>query len=412
MYNYIMQITQNNARTLMVAALGLDRRPRRAARKEDVLAAIRQMAALQIDTIHVVARSPYLTLFSRLGTYNPEWLDELLAEGRLFEYWIHEASFVPIEDYRLFRRRMLERDLHSWRYHQKWADEHAADIERVRKALRERGPLRSADFERTDGKRGDWWAGWKDEKIALENMFGAGELMVASRRNFQRLYDLRERVLPDWDDSLLPPSDITGQELVLKAVRAMGITTSRWVGDYFRTDKKATAELARMMRMEGKLLTVQVDGWRDEAYVHPDNAALLKRAAMGKLAPKLTTLLSPFDPLIWDRNRTQVMFGFDYRLECYTPAPKRRYGYFTLPILRRGELIGRLDPKAHRKTGIFEVKALYLEPGITVTEDLVADIAEAIHECATWHNTPEVIIRKAAPGGLLSVLRKALDGTI
>jgi uncharacterized protein len=403
-----MQITGVDARSLMVAALGLDHRPRRAAGKEDVLAAIRRMAALQIDTIHVVARSPYLTLFSRLGNYNPAWLDELLAEGRLFEYWVHEASFVPIEDYGLFRRRMLACDKLGWRYLRKWADEHAAVVERVRKALREQGPLRSADFERTDGRRSNWWSGWKDEKIALENMFGAGELMVAARRNFQRVYDLRERVLPNWDDSRLLPPDAIARELVLKAVRCLGITTARWVGDYFRTDKLEAAELVRSLAAEGHLLAVRVDGWREEAYVHPDNRALLKRAADGKLTPALTTLLSPFDPLIWDRARMMSVFGFDYRLECYTPAPKRRYGYFALPILRRGELIGRLDPKAHRNAGMFEVKALYLELGVVLTEDLVADVAASLRECAVWHNTPEVVVRKASPRGLLSALRAAL----
>jgi uncharacterized protein len=403
-----MQITGVDARSLMVAAQGLDRRPRRAAGKEDVLAAIRRMAALQIDTIHVVARSPYLTLFSRLGNYNPAWLDELLAEGRLFEYWVHEASFVPIEDYGLFRRRMLACDKLGWRYLRKWADEHAAVVARVRKALREQGPLRSADFERTDGRRSNWWSGWKDEKIALENMFGAGELMVAARRNFQRVYDLRERVLPDWDDSRLLPPDAIARELVLKAVRSLGITTARWVGDYFRTDKLEAAELVRALAAEGHLLTVRVDGWREEAYVHPGNRALLKHTADGKRTPALTTLLSPFDPLIWDRARMMSVFGFDYRLECYTPAPKRRYGYFALPILRRGELIGRLDPKAHRNAGMFEVKALYLEPGVVLTEDLVADVAASLRECAVWHNTPEVVVRKASPRGLLSALRAAL----
>ena len=410
-YNPRMLITDSQARSLMVTALGLDRRPRRSVRKQDVLTAIRHMAALQIDTIHVVARSPYLTLFSRLGKYNPVWLDELLAEGRLFEYWVHEASLVPIEDYRLFRHRMLARETKSWRYSQKWADENAAVIERVRKALRDRGPLRSADFERTDGKRGGWWSGWKDEKIALENMFGTGEVMVAARHNFQRVYDLRERVLPDWDDSCLSSPDLIARELVLKASRSMGITTARWIGDYFRSNKVETAELARTLADEGRLLKVQVGGWRDEAYVHPDNAVLLKRAAAGKLVMELTTLLSPFDPLIWDRARTLATFNFDYRLECYTPASKRRYGYFTLPILRRGNLIGRLDPKAHRKEGIFEVKALHLEPGVTPGEDLVADLATSLRDCAAWHNTPKVVVRKANPSRLLNALKTALAKT-
>lgn len=401
-----LRLTQDAARALMVAALGLDRHPERVGGKADVLAAIRRMGALQIDTIHVVARSPYLALWSRLGAYEPRWLDELLAEGAIFEYWSHEACFLPIEDYALYRHRMLNAHSMGWKFAREWAAAHHEEIERMLAIVRERGPVRSADFARMDGRNGGWWD-WKIEKRALETLFTAGELMIARRQNFQRVYDLRERVLPAWDDSQLPPIDQVHHNLALKAVRALGITTARWAPDYFRTKRQSTAPLLATLAEAGLLLRVHVEGWQNEAYIHPDNVPLAEAAAAGALQPNLTTLLSPFDPLVWDRARAQAVFGFDYRIECYTPAAKRRYGYFTLPILHRGALIGRLDPKAHRKERRFEVKALHLEPGIAITDDLVAAVGGAIKACAAWHGAPEVVISRSDPPDLAPLVQRA-----
>ena len=154
---------------------------------------------------------------------------------------------------------------------------------------------------------------------------------------------------------------------------------------------------------------VSSEGWQQPAYIHPDNLALAEAAASGALVPELTTLLSPFDPLVWDRARALAMFNFDYRIECYTPAPKRRYGYFTLPILRRGQLIGRLDPKAHRKEGRFEVKALHLEPGIPASDELAHDLAGALRDCASWHETPLVDVRWSDPPELAALVQRALE---
>jgi len=372
-----------------------------------VLATIRRMSALQIDTIHVVARSPYLVLWSRLGQYEPRWLDELLAEGAIFEYWAHEACFLPTEDYPLYRHRMIAPGSMGWKYSHEWIERHAAEVERVLALIRERGPVRSSDFARTDGKSGGWWE-WKPEKRALEMLFTAGQLMIARRDRFQRIYDLRERVLPSWDDSLLPSLEEAARSLALKAVRALGITRALWTGDYFRTDKRETAALVRLLGDEGLLLKVRVEGWEEEAYLHPDNMALVEAVLSGKRRPVLTTLLSPFDPLVWDRLRAREMFSFDYRLECYTPAPKRRYGYFTLPILRRGALVGRLDAKAHRKEKRFEVKALYLEPSVEGGEEVASDIAASLLECARWHQTPEVSVTRAEPSKFLALLRRSI----
>jgi len=382
----------------MVTALGLDARPRRAARKQDVLAAIRRMNILQIDTIHVVARSPYLVLWSRLGSYAPEWLDELLEEGRLFEYWAHEASFLPIEDYGLLRHRMIDPGGMGWKYSHEWIEQHAGVVAHVLDTIRSRGPMKSADFKRDPRSAGSsgWWD-WKPEKRALEMLFTSGDLMVRRRDRFQRVYDVRQRVHPDWDDSAIPDVEDAHDELVYAAAMALGVATARWLADYYRMSRAETDAAVRRLLEAGRLTELSVDGWKVVAYSAVGQRGLIERAAGGGLRPTLTTLLSPFDPLVWDRQRAATVFGFDYRLECYVPSPKRRWGYFVLPILRRGRLVGRLDAKAHRRDSRFEVLSLHLEDGVDVTDRFAADIAGAIQECANWHGTPQVTIRKTDP---------------
>jgi uncharacterized protein YcaQ len=365
------------------------------------------MGALQIDTIHVVARSPYLVLWSRLGDYRPEWLDELLAEGALFEYWSHEASFLPIEDYSLYRHRMIDPGGLGWKYSHEWTERNAAVMEQVLQRMRESGPVRSADFERRDGRRSGWW-GWKPEKRALEMLFSRGDVMVARREQFQRVYDLRERVHPSWSDARLPPAEQVTRELALKAIAALGIAQAKWVADYFRTPKRATQETVRALAAEGALQAVAVTGWTEPGWVHPVNQPLLEQAAAGRLRPRLITFLSPFDPLVWDRERARAMFDYDYRLECYTPAPQRQYGYFTLPILRRDRLVGRMDAKAHRSERRFVVNGLFLEPGILADAALAEDLAAPLRELATWHGTPVVRIRRTVPPGFARLLRAVL----
>jgi uncharacterized protein len=395
------------ARTLLLAAQGLDRRPRRKASKRDVLATIRRMGALQIDTISVVNRSPYFVLWSRLGAYEPKWLDQLLAEGALFEYWAHEACFLPIEDYPLFRNRMLDPSWRGWRYSHAVMEKHAATVDRIVAGIREHGPVRSAELGEGRSGSGGWW-GWKPEKRILESLFTAGELMIARREGFQRVYDLRERVLPSWSDAQLPSTDAAHRALALKAVRALGVAKAKWVADYFRMGKKPTPALVRTLANDGALLEVHVEGWKEPGYIHPEHRALAERAAAGGIKPVLTTLLSPFDPVVWDRARGSELFDFEYRIECYTPAPKRVYGYFVLPILRHGALVGRLDAKAHRREGVFEVKAIYLEPGVRVTNGLVTDVARALAECAAWHGTPRIAIRRGDPPAFAAKLASAV----
>jgi uncharacterized protein YcaQ len=394
------------ARALHLAAQGLLQPRRRKARQPDVLAAIRQMCVLQIDTIHVVARSPYLVLWSRLGDYPQVWLEQALAAGELFEYWAHEACFVPVEDYGLYRHRMLAPEAMGWKYSATWMKERRAEVDAVLEHIRINGPTRSSDFERTDGQAGGWWS-WKPEKRSLEVLFTTGHLMISARHNFQRIYDLAERVLPHWDDSQLPEMDQVRRALVLKAVKAMGCARASWISDYFRT-RPPRVDPEELVG-QGALLRAWVDDWDDPIYVHPDHAALLDSAAAGTLAPTVTTILSPFDPVVWDRRRALELFNFDYRLECYTPADKRKYGYFTLPILRRGALVGRLDAKAHRRDGVLEVKSLVLEPAARVSERFTRDIAGALQRLADWHACPTVQIKQAAPATFGPLLQAALD---
>ncbi|MGO4223338.1 winged helix-turn-helix domain-containing protein [Lysobacter sp. TAF61] len=399
------------ARALHLAAQGLATRPRRRAGKADLLAAIARMQLLQIDTIHVVARSPYLVLFSRVGDYPAAWLEELLAQRDIFELWAHEACFAPIADYTLMRSAIEHRD-HHWaiRSARRTHEAHGADIAGLLDHVRSHGAVKAADFEREAGTGGGWWE-WKNEKRWLEAAFALGGLMVTRRENFHRVYDLAERVVgqvqPDWERASLDTA-LARRELLLKSVRALGITQARWIADYYRLRPRLRdADLDGLVE-EGALLRVEVKGWQAPGYVHPDLAPQLALARAGKLRPSHTTLLSPFDPVVWDRERVSEFFGFDYTLECYTPEPKRRYGYFVLPILVRGRLVGRLDAKAHRRDGTFEVKALYLEEGVVADDALAADIARAIDNCARWHGTPRVTLGRCRPASFARMVKTQL----
>lgn len=404
-----MKLSLGAARHLLLAAQGLLRRPDRAAQsaevqKADVHAAIRRMGALQIDTISVVARSHELVLWSRLGAYDPRRLYELLAEGAIFEYWSHAACFLPREDFGLYRRLMTDgRD--RWRA---WMAEHPELVERVLARVRDGEPVRSAEFERTDGRSAGWWD-WKPEKQALEQLYNSGVLMVCRRdANFHRYYDLRQRVFPDWDDARTPPAEAARRALIVKAVRALGVATPRWVPDYFKLASKGTASILEALADEGVLSRAEIEGIAGPAYIYADSLPAAASAAGGEGPPQLTTLLSPFDPLVWDRARALALFGFTYRIETYTPAAARRYGYFSLPILHRGALVGRLDPKAYRKEGRFVVRAVHLEPDVPVADDLVVGLAGALAECAVWHGTPEVLIQESSPPILARALAEQL----
>lgn len=387
----------------MLAAQGLLQPPRRPATKDSVLETIRRMGALQIDTIHVVARSPYLVLWSRLGQYDPIWLDELLAEGKLFEYWSHAACFLPIEDYPLYRPAML----HGRQRARAWIAANGEITRRVLQRVRKEGPVKSSDFERKSGRSSGWWD-WKPEKTALECLFSTGELMIARRERFQRIYDLRERVLPSWDDGETFSSDEATYRLAMKTVNALGVARARWVGNYFGLPQRDVSDAIANAVESGDIVEVLVDGWNVPGYIHSDNLLIAECASRGELEPVLTTLLSPFDPLIWDRSRAEEIFDFSYRIEVYTPEPKRRYGYFSMPILSRGALVGRLDPKAHRKERLLEIRALHLEAGIAVSEGLVGSLHTLLDDFARWQGLERVEVRASDPPEVADLLDRAV----
>jgi uncharacterized protein len=365
---------------------------------------------LQIDAINVVARSQYLVLWSRLGCYEARWLDELLAERKLFEYWAHAACFVPIEDFPLFRRRML--DTAGWRSHpvrwaRGWLAANAEVATGMLAYIRDNGPVRTSDFARTDGKAGGWW-NWKVEKAALEALHTAGELMIARREGFQRVYDLRERVLPGWDDARALSSEEAQREFVLRTVRELGVARARWVDESYQLMKKGLAAQLERLADEGALLRARCGEWRETIYLHPESVKAAQAASAGKLKPQQTTFLSPFDPLVRDRARAEDLYGFAYRIEVYTPAAKRRYGYFTLPILHGDTLVGRIDPKVERKEGRLVIRAAHLEPGVAVDESLVAGLVAALRDFARFHEVGEVVVERSDPAELAPALQERL----
>lgn len=389
-----------------LAAQGLLHAPRRRARKIDLLTAIRRMQLLQIDTINVVARSPYLVLHSRLGDYPVDWLTELLANGDLFEVWSHEACFAPHEDFVLHRSALEDSRHWSMRSALRTVGKDRASMDRLLDHVSERGAVKASDFERTSGTASSWW-GWKDEKRWLEACFALGELMIARRESFQRVYDLPERVIgrhqADHATRRIPTARARS-ELILRSLLALGVAQARWIADYFRMASKVSDDELDPLLKRGDIVRVEVAGWDHPAYAHRAYADLLARAGNGRLRATHVALLSPFDPVVWDRQRASVMFGFEYRLECYTPAAKRRYGYFCLPILWRGQFIGRLDAKAHRVAGILEVRSIHLEADVQPDERLLDDLARTVCAFAHWHGTPEVRVGSSDPRGFAALL--------
>ncbi len=396
------RLSLSAARTLHLAAQQLQHPRKNRPTPDDVIAAIQRMALLQIDTISVVARSPYLVLFSRLGNYPQEWLELALSTRKIFEYWAHEACFVPIEDYRLLRHRMLNPHAMGWKFNSAWFAEHQTAIQALLQHIADNGPVRSADF--TADKRGSsgWWD-WKPHKRHLETLFTRGDLMVAERRNFHRVYDLRQNILPEWDDATqaLDPQ-VAEFEMLCRSAQALGIFKIAWLADYYRLKRVDGKKLSARLLEAGLIRPVEVVGSPDRFYVHQSSFALLEQAQSGKIGSTLTTLLSPFDPLVWDRKRALELFNFDYRIECYTPEAKRKYGYFTLPILNRGEIIGRTDAKMHRKAAILEIKSLHLEPGVRVSTRRARDVQLAISRFAQWQGASRVTLGNIPPalGGI------------
>jgi uncharacterized protein YcaQ len=410
------------ARGLMLAAQGLLDPPPGATDGAAVRATIERLGAVQLDAINVVARSPYLVLWSRLGPYDPAALDEALHPRRhVFEYWSHAASIVPMAEYAYYRPRMLAYRQHMWRGLREWTEANPTVLGSVLATVRERGPLASADFERPQGGRraAPWdWYGPKETRRALEALWTMGELMIHSRRRGQKVYDLRERVLAEAfggdapRDDALPSTAVRLRHFAARTVAALGVVTPSWLRDYFRLPSMGTrgaATLLDELAGEGVVVPATVDGLAEPAYVARERLADLERVRGGAAGAR-TTLLSPFDSLIWDRARARALFDYQVCFEAYVVPHKRQFGYYCLAILHRGRLVGRLDPKLER--GVdgrwLSVQAIHLEPGVTADDALVSGLAGALRDLAAFLGTSEVVVGRAAPRRLAAGLRSCL----
>ncbi len=372
------------ARRIALAAQGFGvPRPAGAVTARHIRKVVDTMGLLQLDSVNVLSRSHYLPVFARLGPYPREVLDRLTGHtaGRMqreyVEYWAHEASLIPLTTHPLLRWRMARAHEESWGGMQRIAREQAELVAEVRRLVAERGPIRSADVlpERQPRKPGQMW-NWHAGKAALEYLFWAGEVGAARRVNFERRYDLIERVLPPAIvDQPTPAREDAQRELVRIAARAYGIATEPDLGDYFRLPRADSKQRVAELVEAGELLPVTVAGWDAPGYLWP--AARRPRRVQAR------ALLSPFDPLVWFRDRAKRLFGFHYRIEIYTPAAQRVHGYYVLPFLLDETLAGRVDLKADRQAGLLQVQSAWAEPG--VDHGYVAgQLAVQLAELADW----------------------------
>jgi uncharacterized protein YcaQ len=357
------------------------------------------MALLQIDSVNVLVRSHYLPLFSRLGTYPMDVVDRL-AYGRkpraLFEYWGHMASLLPVQLHPLLRWRMewAARGDRIYKGLRNFANERRVYIDRVLAEVRDRGPLAVSDLSEGAKNPGAWW-GWGDGKIALEWLFYAGKVTTATRRGFERIYDLPERVLPAEILSLPTPAEPDAQrELMEIGARAHGIGTAFDLRDYFRLPPEESKARLRELVEAGRIRRVTVEGWKEQAYLHVD-AAIPRR---------LTTqaLLSPFDPVVWMRERGERLFDFHYRIGLYTPKDKRTHGYYVLPFLLGNRLVARVDLKADRQNERLQVLGAHTE-GHAKIGDIAEPLKEELARMAAWLGLDRVQV--AAKGALAQALR-------
>jgi uncharacterized protein YcaQ len=422
----------------MLAAQGLLDPPPISPGIDHIHALVERLGVVQIDTINVVRRTQYLILWSRLGAYDDALLDELLYPRRLtFEYWARAASIAPMSDYAHYRAVMLRAaEGELWGEYRRWREEHPDVVLQTLEAIRERGPLRSADFERpANAKRTKpWdWYGPKETRVALDLLWMTGELMVHSRRGGQKVYDLRERVLAETygtaipTDDDLPSPEESLRHYIRRTVSALGIVTPSWLWDYFglrgyrnyrlvpssdgdgrvAATRVAAKHALEALAREGEVIPVTVDSLPEPAYLAVERRDDLERIR-GGAAHERTTLLSPFDSLIWHRLRARQLFDHEVVFEAYVVPEKRRYGYYVLAILHRGEIVGRLDPKMDRATGQLLIRGVYLEPGVTVDAALLDGLAETLRDLARFLGATSITVERSEPAPLTTKLRPLL----
>jgi uncharacterized protein YcaQ len=385
------------------------------ASKESILEIVRAITCLQLDPTSVVARNQYLILFSRLGNYPRQLLDQLLWEDRaLFEYWAHVASIVLTEDFPIFEGRMRDHLVGSSAWSQgsrDWMQANAELRQHILDELRQRGPLTSKDFE--DKSTTAWWSsGWTNNRTVtrmLDFLWAAGEILVSKRQGQTRYWDLAERCLPGWT----PRQELSRREVVrhgaARAIRALGISREKHIRWHFiRGRYDDLTNVLKALTAEGVLIPTQVKdsetSWPGTWYLHRDDLPLLERIEGGAFEPR-TTLLSPFDNLICDRAYTQLAFDFYFRIEIYVPKPKRQYGYFAMPILHGDQLIGRIDPQMNRKTGTLVIHNVYAEESAPVNARVGKAVAAGIAEMAAFAGADRIDYAGQVPEGWKKALR-------
>jgi uncharacterized protein len=372
------------ARRIALAAQGFDRpRPARAATVNQIAALVSHLGVLQLDSVNVFSRSHYMPVFSRLGPYDRSRLDRIAGHGtaevdrRLVEYWAHEASLIPVELHPLFRWRMADVEREAWGSIARIARDQPDLVAETLELVAEQGPIRARDTGavRPPPRAGHMW-NWHEGKVALEHLFFTGQVAAARRVNFERLYDTIDRVLPEEvRDQPTPSVPDAQRQLMRVAAQALGVATEPDLGDYFRLPRAASKARVAELVAAGELVPVDVEGWAATAYLWP--AARQPRKLHAR------ALLSPFDSLIWFRQRTERLFGFRYRIEIYTPAAKRVHGYYVLPFLLGDTLVARVDLKSDRQSGVLLVQGAFAEAGMDHAH-VAAELAAELRLVATW----------------------------
>ena len=393
------RLSPTEARRIAIAAQGLTLpRPKAAPGRPHLKKVFDRVGLIQIDSVNVLARSHYLPVFARLGAYSRTLLEEAAWGKRrfLFEYWGHEASLIPVGRQPLFRWRMEDAraGVGQWSGVAKFGREHQPFIRKVLAEVEKRGPVSAGDLEEGGKAKGGWW-GWSEGKRALEWLFWSGLITTRTRRGFERLYDIPERVLPRAVLDTPTPSRADAQrELIRIAAKAMGVATETDLRDYFRMGVSDARERVAELVEAGELTPVEVKGWGKTAYLAPGAKAPRK--------VRTSALLSPFDSLVWRRERAELLFGFRYRIEIYVPAEKRTHGYYVLPWLLNDRIAARLDLKADRAGKRLLVQSAHLEdhadPG-----DVAGPLAADLQAMSDWLDLGEVEIR--GRGRLAAALR-------
>ena len=366
--------------------------------------AISHLGYIQIDTISVVERAHNHVLRSRVPNFTPDMTNQLLTSGDVFEYWSHAAAFLPIEDYRFslpYKQAIKSGQVHWYK------DRDLKLMNELLARIRADGPLRSRDLETTKVKREGWWD-WKPAKQAIEQLYMQGDLMVSDREGFQKAYDLTERVLPSNTNTQVPTVEAFAEYLLDQQLRCHGLVTYKGV-TYLRKNvplRKAVKALVTERLAQGLLEELQLS--TGEQY-------FVEAGALERPLPRVSNrmmILSPFDNCVIQRDRLKALFQYEYLIECYVPAAKRQYGYFSLPLLYRDQFIGRVDCKAHRKDRHFEIKALYFEAHGFDDDEVISAFVKAMGEFCSFQNCDTVSLAKASPKLLTEPLQRALESVV